>query len=513
MGVKRYIATQDNTLTDAYEEDLTTRATASNLGACDIMEIFSIYGQVTSSNPTKSTEISRAIIRFPISRISSDRTAGTIPASGSVNFVLKLYHATSDQTVPKNATYKIKAIAQSWEEGYGVDIHNYQDVSTDTSGSNWIYASFNPTGSKWNNQGGSVLSSSASPAPEYSATLDNGNEDFEIDITSLVEEWAAGNIANYGLMLKLTSSQEGSASADYPAYSNPTGSTLSYYTKRIFARTSQYFYKRPIIEARWNNSRQDDRGNFYYSSSLAPAADNTNTIYLYNYVRGKLTNIPNVGTGNDIFVSLYSGSSNNTAPSGSKLKFYDGSQYITGGYVSTGIYSASICITGNFGTASLTKLFDVWTNGETGSVQFFTSSIVPVKLDAANNSDMDLYVTTIENMKSEFRNDQKYRFRVFTRQKNWNPTIYTRAVAQVPPYIIESASYRAYRMTDELTVIPHGTGSIKYTQLSYDTSGSYFDLNFDVFEKGYMYALQFAYYSSYTNSYEEQSEIFKFRVV
>ena len=194
------------------------------------------------------------------------------------------------------------------------------------------------------------------------------------------------------------------------------------------------------------------------------------------------------------------------------MKFYDGAQYVTGGYVSTGIYSASVCITGAL-TSSLTRLFDVWSNGETGSAQFFTSSIVPVKLDAANNSDMDLYVTTIENMKSEFRNDQKYRFRVFTRQKNWNPTIYTRAVAQVAPYIIESASYRAYRVTDELNVIPHGTGSIKYTQLSYDASGSYFDLNFDVFEKGYMYALQFAYYSSYANSYEEQSEIFKFRVV
>ena len=46
MSIKKYIATQDNTLTNAYEENLTTRATASNAGACDIMEIFSIYGQV-----------------------------------------------------------------------------------------------------------------------------------------------------------------------------------------------------------------------------------------------------------------------------------------------------------------------------------------------------------------------------------------------------------------------------------------------------------------------------------
>lgn len=312
-------------------------------------------------------------------------------------------------------------------------------------------------------------------------------------------------------MLKLTSSQEGSASADYPTYSNPTGSTISYYTKRIFARTSQYFYKRPMIEARWDDSKQDDRGNFYYSSSLAGPTENFNTIYLYNYVRGRLRNIPVMEDGN-IFVSVYSGSSNNTAPSGSKLKFYDGKQYVTGGQISTGIYTASICITGSK-TKPLTKLFDVWHNGETGSIQYWTSSIQPVAMDAANNSEIESYVTSIENMRNEYRQDEKYRFRIFIREKNWNPNIYTKANTSVKPYIVESGSYRVLRVVDNFDVIPHATGSTKYTKLSYDVSGSYFDLNFDVFEKNYQYAIKFAYYNSYTDSYEEQTEVFKFRVV
>ena len=42
---------------------------------------------------------------------------------------------------------------------------------------------------------------------------------------------------------------------------------------------------------------KDDRSNFYYSSSLAPAEDNLNTIYLYNNIAGRLKNIPAVGTG------------------------------------------------------------------------------------------------------------------------------------------------------------------------------------------------------------------------
>ena len=52
--------------------------------------------------------------------------------------------------------------------------------------------------------------------------------------------------------------------------------------KRFFGRGSEYFFKRPVIEARWDDTVKDDRGNFYFSSSRAPAADNLNTIYFYN---------------------------------------------------------------------------------------------------------------------------------------------------------------------------------------------------------------------------------------
>jgi len=214
----------------------------------------------------------------------------------------------------------------------------------------------------------------------------------------------------------------------------------------------------------------------------------------------------------NIFVSVYSGSSTNTAPTGSKLKFYDGSQYVTGGQISTGIYTASICITGSK-TSPLTRLFDVWHNGETGSIEYWTSSLDPAAMHAANNSEIESHVTSIENMRNEFRQDEKHRFRIFIREKNWNPNIYTKANATVKPHIVESGSYRILRVTDNFDVIPHGTGSTKYTKLSYDVSGSYFDLNFDIFEKNYQYAIKFAYYNSYTNSYEEQPEVFKFRVI
>jgi hypothetical protein len=46
--------------------------------------------------------------------------------------------------------------------------------------------------------------------------------------------------------------------------------------------------------------------------------------------------------------------------------------------------------------------------------------------------------------------------------------------------------------------------------LSYDSSGSYFDLDMSLLEPGYAYALKLSYYLN--NSYVEQSETFKFRV-
>ena len=45
MAIKRYDATKDNTITNAFKQDLTTRGTGSNMGLSDILEVFSIYGQ------------------------------------------------------------------------------------------------------------------------------------------------------------------------------------------------------------------------------------------------------------------------------------------------------------------------------------------------------------------------------------------------------------------------------------------------------------------------------------
>jgi hypothetical protein len=42
MGIKRYNATKDNTITNAFKGDLKTRATNSNSGLADVLEKYVI---------------------------------------------------------------------------------------------------------------------------------------------------------------------------------------------------------------------------------------------------------------------------------------------------------------------------------------------------------------------------------------------------------------------------------------------------------------------------------------
>ena len=118
----------------------------------------------------------------------------------------------------------------------------------------------------------------------------------------------------------------------------------------------------------------------------------------------------------------------------------------------------------------------------------------------------------ITNLRPIYTRKETARFRLYARQKEWNPTIYTRATADVENEIIESASYMVYRVVDDLEVIPYNTGSDAATQLSFDVSGNYFDLDMSLLESDYSYGMKFTFYNGAIGSWVEQSDVFKFRV-
>jgi len=189
---------------------------------------------------------------------------------------------------------------------------------------------------------------------------------------------------------------------------------------------------------------------------------------------------------------------------------------ITGGIVSTGVYSASFAFTG----ATLLKtIYDVWFTGSHSTknasdaiTQYFTGAIDCNTVRPRNRAGRPSYYMNITNLKDKYRADENARFNLYVRDKYWNPTAYTVANLNADTTNVISASYRVYRTLDAYDAIPYGTGSDLHTLMSYDVSGNYFDLSMKLLEPGYEYAFKFSFYDNALNSWVEQPDIFKFRV-
>ena len=143
--------------------------------------------------------------------------------------------------------------------------------------------------------------------------------------------------------------------------------------------------------------------------------------------------------------------------------------------------------------------------------ELHTGSVILVKtVSGSSYNPSPTYVTKITNLKPAYTRAEQARFRTFVREKDWSPTIYTKASSDIKSKAIEKAYFKIYRIVDEHDVIHYGTGSDNHTKLSFDISGNYFDLDMSLLEKDYAYGIKFLYYTN--DKYIEQPEAFKFRV-
>ena len=493
--IRRYFATKDNTITNAFEENLTTRGTGSNMGASDILETFSIHAQASSG----SSELARILIEFDTTNLAADRTAGLVPASGSVSWYLKMFNAPHSQTVPSNYDLVVSAVSASWQEGFGIDMDFYSDLTRDKIGSNWIQARQSASAAdngRWTTVGGDYHA-----APTFTQTFSTGLEDLELDVSDIVEQWLSGSKVNYGFGVRLTDTFETYFSSSTGANTgsiihNTSGQKRSFFTKKFFGRDSEFYFQRPVLEARWDSSRKDDRGVFYASSSLASAGDNLNTLYLYNRIRGRFRDIPTAPTSASLRASTTGANLYNAAVTRE----------------STGIYKADL-----FLNTTASTLHDIWwVSGSSGITAYQTGTISVKNFKAYGFNPEDIYVVSMPGLRKEYRKNQTHRLNLYVREKNWSPNIHTIAVnSSIPSQIIPSASFQLRRSIDDYVVIPYGTGSsteAAHTALSYDVSGNYFDLDTTYLEAGYLYEVQYSFYDE-ENGWEEQPYRFKFRVV
>lgn len=476
--IKKYIANRDTTITNAYRYGGASviRATGSNIGGADSLEVYSLFGNYASG----SVEKSRILVQFDTSKLTADRNAGAIPASGSVDFYFNLYNVRHVSTLPRDFTLIVAPISQSWDEGYGLDLDDYTDpgIGFEGKGATWVTARTSSAGAvSWSVAGADILDN-----PIYSQSFVDGTEDLRVDITGLVERWLGGTLDNNGVAVYLTSSQENNSSS------------VSYYTKKFSARSSEYFFLRPSLEATWDDSKKDQRGLFYPSSSAMSSADNLNTIYFYNYVRGQLKDLPNVGQG-ELYVTLHT-----SASAGEQITSTPNSP-VTGGWVETGVYSASFAL-----NTSASVVYDRWYSGST----YYHTGCLIVKDDRYNNiATRPEYTVKVNNLKSSYTREEVPRVRLYTRRRNWNPNLYVKASSVPNLDIIEDVFYRVVRVADDREIIGFGTGSNE-TRLSYDASGSYFDFDMDYLQKNYSYKFEFMIYEN--GEYKVLPYSAKFRV-
>jgi len=452
--IKRYYATKDNTITNAFRESFATSGSDANMGASDILEVFSIYGQVLDENDAYSLEEARILIEFDIAEIQADIAAGTLDAGAQ--FYLRLFNAEHGRTLPMNFELEIDTITAPWEEGTGLDMESYMDLTYD-KGSSWKEKG---AGAIWTTQGGDFT------GLPVTAEFDEGYEDLLVNITAFVNAWIGDPATNFGLIVKL------------PA--TATAETRSYYTKMFYARGTSNFFKKPAIEARWSSQTTDHRTSFL--------SDVESTVYLYNEVRGQLTNLDSPVT----------------------VKFYEelgGTEIAATTAVTnpeTGVYEAEVTLT----TAAST-IYDVWSEDGTEVV---TGSITVLSQEQSTKPSVsDLVVSTLNNQDAHSAG-QTSRFYFYIREKDWSPNIHTVATTRPDTKVYDNLIYKISKVvTDEVIFDYNMTDGS--TTLSYDSNGNFFDLDISMLEPNYVYEIKLALFNVMTKSYQELPFKHRFRVV
>jgi hypothetical protein len=436
MGFFRILPSKDTWITDAHPEDtVTVRATGSNHGRSPSLYVFARKGDINSS----SIELARTMLQFDLTELSGKiYDEGVVPSS-SVSYILKMSDMKHEYTVPSSYDLFVYPLSRSWDEGNGIDDNFYRDGGY----ASWMSASSTEA---WTTSGSDFITDQGSGSQRF----DHGDEDLEVDITDVVVNWLTGTFANNGLLVKMGDTEESNA--------------VDYFTKKFHGWESKYVDKIPYIEARWDDVLKDNRNNF--------AFDVENTLVMYNLVRGELTSPAGVAS-----VTITNGDSY--------------SHTFNAGEVSTGILTASVTISST-GSYSSSSFSDIWVGASTPQL---TSSFVPAYVSASHVDPYDEFVVDVANLKGVYYAAEEARLIVNVKKRDWVTHVGLLSsgsddLGREREYI-EKMYYSIVNDETGETIVPFGTGSIPFTQLSYNGDGNYFNLCMNGFIPGFKYRLLF----------------------
>lgn len=431
--------------------------TGSNFGSSEILHLYKIAGRSGAVGTPATSSIARILMQFDLAEVMNLTGSGKVNNS-NITYFLKLLDANHDKTLPSSYSVEVQANSQSWDEGKGRDVDSFSDHGY----ANWIKPSLN---SYW------ISTGSLGTGSVVVSEFDKGNENLEVNVTSIVNQWLSGTIVNNGFLIKLSSSYE--------------NDNFDHYIKMFHGRETYFNNKRPYLEARWDDHFNDDRNNFHF--------DISGTLMMYHTELGQLYNITDL-TNVAVRIEDLSGT----------IKIVTGSH--TG---ITGMYSASFLLASSSYSGS--TFTDIWYNLNDPAIWYMTGTFGISNNDNVHTISPKRYYVNVVNLRNEYYNDELVRFNIFVRPHDYNPARVLTASSDCNGIIIPKAYYKIMDERTREVIVPFGTGTIEYTRLSYDEKGNYFDFYISSLSSGNVYKIILLFDIDGQRQYVDQG--FKFKVL
>jgi len=217
----------------------TTLYQASGSGNTGLDEILEI--QKTMNKSGGSVKVSRILMKFDLSEISSSIVNGTI--SSDRKFYLNMYDAGSENLKVNQNIYAYP-VSESWEEGHGF----FEDNPTTTEGASWNYKDGQTNKTPWSGSSTEQQGGAWHEEVYASQSFKYESEDMRMDVTPIVNKWLDGTYSNNGFIVKRSGSFENvDTNVD-------EGNTERFGNFKFFSRQTHTIYP-PKLEVEWYDTK------------------------------------------------------------------------------------------------------------------------------------------------------------------------------------------------------------------------------------------------------------------
>jgi len=500
-----FTASKDTYITDKIINS-STRATDANVGVASTIDLLKLYDESTYGTETEPIELSRGLIYFNLSDISS-----SLKDKVSFNYFtasLKLHDILGNNIAPKDFNLIVYPLAKTWDEGNGRDVYALSELDR----ANWVTSSYTNsqnvlwevTGAKYEGALGSsdidIIGSGSIGGGDqqflYSTQyFDKGNENLLVDLTTVISASMTGFIDNHGFLIAFSGSEETDSKTRF--------------VKRFASRHTKNPFIVPKLIFEWEDHVQDRHKALQFN--------NSGSLFLHNFIGGSKANLlsgsalTQITGSNSLLLKLHTGSWS---------KYFTGSQHSLSGMTQTGMYSVSVAID-SFASASVNSedtLADfINTSGSVTfgeewlsldeNVSFFTGSIeISQASPFVETTYRDIRFSVLD-LKSEYKKRGDAKIRLFARDRNeaQDPV---RIPIRLPSIILEEVYYRIKEANTNEILVPFGKTN-NSTRVSADATGMFFNLPLTILPLNRIYTIELLVVDRGNESIFETSTRFK----